>query len=75
MKRRIIGIAVLLAFNSCLAAEPALPRPKPVPAETPPPPEKLKCPESVDCMPGGGDERAARCAWVKKHCPDTKILQ
>jgi hypothetical protein len=43
--------------------------------DAPPPIDKTLCPQTIDCMPVLDKDRAERCAWVKEHCPETKILQ
>jgi hypothetical protein len=83
MRKFIASIASVLVFALPAAADSAPPPPKQTQAEEPSPPapcgdapcEKPKCPQTIDCMPGGGKERAELCAWVKKNCPETEILQ
>ncbi|MDE2183461.1 MAG: hypothetical protein KGJ78_10615 [Alphaproteobacteria bacterium] len=72
--KSLLAAATFVAFSAACAASATQPTPPPVDKR----PctddcQKMTCPESIDCMPGTDKKRMKRCAWVKKHCPDTKI--
>lgn len=74
--------AIVLAFWLIAAPAWAQTAPTPAPPNSPqlpatPQPDwylQKKCPAFVDCMPTWDKERAQRCEWVKKNCPDTQIV-
>ena len=72
----MFGIAAAGFAVPVLAESTPPPQPPQQPSQPPPDPDVgAKCPESIDCMPVLDKERAERCAWVRKHCPETKIWQ
>ena len=78
-KRTSSTVAIALAMGAAVLAIASASAQVQAPQQPPtkPPPttgdDRKSCPESIDCMPTTDRERAERCAWVRQHCPNTRI--